>query len=131
MRSNHPRGFTLVEIMVVIVILGALAAIVVPNLSGILGKSERDIARMQMRQIGHAVEMYDLSHRQLPEDLATLTEPDPDTNQPLLREIPRDPWNSDYEYRRFITEHLYQLRCLGRDRQAETDDDLIHPNEER
>ncbi len=131
MRQRAKAGFTLIELMVVIVILGALVAIVAPNIWGQLGKSETTIARMQMRKIGDAVDLYRLTERRLPDSLDVLTELDPETHAPLLRKIPLDPWKSEYAYRRFLAERAYQIRCSGRDRRADTDDDLVHPDEER
>ena len=131
MPNRAKAGFTLIELMVVIVILGALAAVVVPNLWHALADSNTKLARIQMKEIGDAVDIYRLSRRQLPESLEALTEPDPKTHEALMRKIPIDPWQSDYEYRRFMTERAYQIRSFGRDRQSDTDDDLVHPDEER
>lgn len=126
MTQECRRGFTLIELMVVIVILGVLGAILIPNLFRSVHEARVGAARTQMAELGKTVEMYALERRRLPDSLAQLTEPSPHNPEPYLRFIPRDPWNQDYEYL-VLSRRRYEIRCLGADGVADTGDDLRHP----
>ncbi|MGQ2989839.1 type II secretion system major pseudopilin GspG [Brevundimonas sp.] len=104
------KGFTLVELMVVIVIIGLLATIVAINVlpsqdRAMVGKAQADIAVLEQ-----AVETYRLDNLTFPTDqqgLAALKTPPADLAQPAryrqggyIRRLPKDPWGADYQYRR-------------------------------
>ncbi|MFM8979348.1 MAG: type II secretion system protein, partial [Planctomycetia bacterium] len=78
MTSRRPdrtaRGFTLIELMVVIVILGGLIALVGPNVWRALFQANRDTAKMQMRNFGSAIDQYYTTHKKLPDSLQALTQ---------------------------------------------------------
>jgi general secretion pathway protein G len=120
------RGFTLIELMVTIVILGGLIAIVGPNVFRIHGDADRDTARMQMAGFGGAVKLWALRHRTLPDRLEQLIETDPGTGEALLETLPPDPWGSPYEYER-LGPTRFRIVSLGLDRLQGTDDDLEWP----
>lgn len=99
-------GFTLLELLVVLVILGLLVGIVAPNLMKNMGKSEATTARAQVDALGKALDQYFLDNGRYPttqEGLAALViRP---TNAPqwdgpyLKKAIPLDPWQQPYVYR--------------------------------
>ena len=99
------RGFTLIEIMVVVVIIGLLAAIVAPNLIGNIDRAAVTRARADIRTIDNALNLYRLDNFRYPstdEGLqALVTSPGeaiaPNWKQ-YLRSVPSDPWNNDYLY---------------------------------
>ena len=122
------RGFTLVELMVVIVILGGLVAIVGPNLWGQFEDANVKTARMQMANFAHVVGIYYLDRRRMPADLDALTEVQPTTGEPYIRSIPRDPWGGTYELRT-LGGSTFEIVCHGRDGNAGTDDDLRWPGD--
>ncbi len=124
-RKRYERGFTLIELMVVVVIMGLLLAIVGPNLIGGAERSARAAAKAQLANIGGAVEMYQLHKLRLPEELAVLTELD-ETGNAFMPIIPLDPWDGEFEYSK-VTRKQYELRCLGPDGEANSEDDLVHP----
>ncbi len=124
-RASRQRGFTLIELMVVIVIMGGLIGIVGVNVMGSMAKAQVGEAETQMHSIYGAVGLYALSNRgQLPDDLAVLAEPDPKTGEAFLPRIPQDPWGGSYELHRLDAGH-YQIVCAGRDTQPGTHDDLL------
>ena len=124
-RKTHERGFTLIELMVVVVIMGLLLGIVVPKFIGSAERSARAAAKAQLAHIGGAVEMYQLHKLRLPEQLAVLTELD-ETGNSFIPIIPLDPWDGEFEYSK-VSRKQYELRCLGPDGEANSEDDLVHP----
>ncbi|MHC4513665.1 MAG: type II secretion system protein GspG [Planctomycetota bacterium] len=123
--TPRQRGFTLVEIMVVIVILGLLATIVAPEVIGYLTKSEEDTARLSLSEIDKAVELYYIEQRKVPEleDLITENE----QGRVYLKgfsEVPRDPWGTEYEIRKGENAGSWEVICYGRDTLPDTDDDI-------
>ncbi len=125
------RGFTLIELMVVIVILGLLMGIVVPNVFRTNDVATQDGARMQMHAIGAALDLYTLENKALPKSLDELTQPSARSREPYLKRIPRDPWNEAYEYRVLDpATREYQISTAGADRSPGTEDDLVFPEKE-
>jgi general secretion pathway protein G len=123
------RGFTLIEILVVIVVLGLLAALVGPQILGRVSEANRATARTQIELLGLGLDSYRLDTGGYPtteQGLAALNErpardPVPlSWRGPYLRKaIPLDPWGRPYVYRS-PGEHNpsgYDLLTLGRDGQ--------------
>jgi general secretion pathway protein G len=125
------RGFTLIELMVVIVILGLLNGLVGTNVWNALFGATRDTAKMQMRNFGQSIDQYKARNRSLPKSLDELTQEDPNTKEPYMEKIPNDPWGQPYEFR--ITDerrNRYEIQCAGDDKQLGTEDDLYFPERE-
>ncbi len=104
-RGYRERGFTLLEIMVVVVIIGLLAAIVVPNFIGNIDTAAVNRARQDIRGIETALDLYRLDNFKYPSSEdgleALVTNPGEDAApnwKPYLRRMPMDPWNNPYQY---------------------------------
>jgi general secretion pathway protein G len=98
---NARRGFTLTELMVVIVILGLLATLVVPRVLGRLLQSRVTIAEAEVQSIASAVKEFSMNNNgRLPETLDQLVTPDENglTYLEDRTEVPVDPWGNEYWY---------------------------------
>ena len=102
--TSKNRGFTLIEILIVMAILGMLAALVGPALFSNLGKGQRATAITQMDMLGQSLDTYRLDVLRYPRTLDGLIENDTGRdvwNGPYLRganAVPKDPWGNDYQY---------------------------------
>jgi general secretion pathway protein G len=122
--SRRERGFTLIEIMVVVVIIGLLAAIVAPNLIGNIDRAAVTRARADIRTIDNALNLYRLDNFRYPSSdeglQALVTNPGaasaPNWKQ-YLRSVPSDPWNNDYEYASPGRQGDYEIYTFGADGQ--------------
>lgn len=104
--SPRPRGFTLLELLVVIVIIGLLAAYVGPRYFSQLGKSEQGTARAQVEALARALDAYrlDTGHHPSTEQglnaLVVRPADEPKWAGPYLQKnVPLDPWGHAYVYR--------------------------------
>src|SRR5207248_11778815 len=126
--ARPDRGFTLIELMVVIVILGLLIGLVVPNVWSALTSSTKDTAMAQMKNLSDAVSMYYLENRSLPQSLDDLTQVNPKTDQKYIDRLPLDPWKQSYEYKVVNPKTKeFQILSSGEDKTWGTDDDLVFP----
>jgi general secretion pathway protein G len=98
------QGFSLMELLIVMVILGMLAAIVGPALWNKLAGAQRDTAKTQISNIEVALDSYRLDTFKYPnslEDLVKNASNNPKWNGPYLKKgIPKDPWGNDYQYQK-------------------------------
>jgi general secretion pathway protein G len=124
MTRRSGRGFTLLELLVVIVIIGLLAGFVAPRYFSQIGKSEVQVARAQIDSLDKALDQYRLDTRRYPtaeQGLKALIErpsSEPQWNGPYLRKaVPLDPWGRPYIYRVPGTKGEYELLSYGKDGQ--------------
>ncbi len=104
-RPRH-RGFTLIEVMVVIVILGVLASLVVPRVMSRPDEARVVAATQDIGAIMQALRLYKLDNRHYPSNaqgLRALIErpsdaPVPSNWKPYLERLPNDPWGNPYQY---------------------------------
>ena len=95
------RGFTLVELLVVLIILGLLAAIIVPNFTGKTEKARVQTAKTQIQLLITALDLYKADVGEYPNSLEELISSSAQNwDGPYLRKnkIPKDPWGNDYTY---------------------------------
>jgi general secretion pathway protein G len=107
-RTQDDRGFTLIEIMVVIFIIALLAALVVPKIIGRTEEAKRVSAKAQIREIENALNLYHLDNGTYPTTEQTLdalikkptTPPVPNNYKDggYISKIPKDPWGHPYIY---------------------------------
>jgi len=108
-------GFSLAELMVVIVILGLLATIVVPNVLGYLAKGNATVVKSDISQICTAIDTYmTLNGGKAPESLEMLEQPD-ENGHSLLKKVPNDPWKNPYVYEPPLGKQEYRVISYGKD----------------
>jgi len=111
-RIKSNRGFTLIEVLVVVVILGILAAIVVPNIMDKPGKAKITKAKADIRAIESAFNMYRLDNHVYPgtdEGIEALVSGE------YLSRMPKDPWDHPYQYLSPGAHGQIDIFTLGRD----------------
>jgi len=123
--ARQQQGFTLIEIMVVVIILGILAAIVAPNVIGRVGDAQISAAKQDLRGIESALKLYRLDTFDYPRTehggiQALVSRPaDPNlTNRwkgPYLDRLPKDPWGNEYLYLYPGNNAEVDIYTLGRD----------------
>lgn len=128
-KARSPRtanGFTLIEIMVVVVIIGLLAAMIAPNIMGNLDRAEINRARQDIRSIETALNLYRLDNFRYPstdEGLEALVRNPGENSAPnwktggYLSSIPMDPWNRPYLYLNPGRQSQFDIFTLGADGQ--------------
>ena len=102
----RPFGFTLIEVLVVVAILGILAALVVPRIMDRPDEAKRVAAKADVNALVNALKLYRLDNGGYPstdQGLGALvqrpaTNPVPPSWRPYLDRLPRDPWGGDYQY---------------------------------
>ncbi len=124
-KGRRAHGFTLLELLVVIVIIGLLAAYVGPKYFSQLGKSEVTVAKAQIDAFDKSLDTYRLDVGRYPsteEGLNALMVAPPSAgakwNGPYLKKgVPQDPWGRVYQYRAPGSKADYEILSLGKDGQ--------------
>ena len=133
---RSPRGFTLVELLLVLVILGTLAAIVIPKFSGRTEQAREAAARTDIANISSALNAYEVDVGSYPRGkdglLALIEEPRDAVgwHGPYLQknELPMDPWKNFYIYE-YPGQHnpaSFDLYSMGPDLKEGGDDDIVN-----
>jgi general secretion pathway protein G len=131
--ARASRGFTLIEIMVVVVILGILAAMIVPKLTKKPGEARQVKAQQDIRALESALEMYKMDNFYYPsttQGIEALVSKPSGEPQPrnwhggYIARLPKDPWGFPYQYLSPGTKGDYDVYSLGADgKQGGEDED--------
>jgi general secretion pathway protein G len=123
--DDGQRGFTLVEMLVVITIIGLIMGLIGPRVLNYLSESKVKAAKIQLQSFGSALDLFYLDAGRFPstaEGLTALVRPTPGVaswNGPYLRggNVPNDPWNHSYLYRSPGEHGPYDIMSYGSDGQ--------------
>lgn len=127
-KRRRSRGMTLIEIMVVITLLGIIAAAVGVAAVNMLERGQIDSARTQAHEIAKSLDSYRVLFGRYPstsEGLAALVSP-PSNGKPIMERIPKDPWNNEYQYLFPGTHNTgkFDVKSFGPDGQEGGGDDI-------
>ena len=125
-RRGFHAGFTLIELMVVLVIIGVLAALIVPNVLDRADDARVMAARTDVNNLTQALRLYKLDNQRLPtsdQGLQALVAkptvgPIPGNWKPYLEKLPNDPWGRPYQYLNPGVKGEIDVMSLGADGQA-------------
>lgn len=133
-RQQKQKGFTLLEVLIVIAILGMLAGMVVPSLMGEQDSAKLQATAIEVRSIEQTLDLYKLKAGQYPtteqglEALVTMPEIEPvPRNYPedgFLKKVPVDKWGNEYQLVSPGEMGKYDLFSMGPDGEAGTEDDI-------
>ena len=102
MKASKQTGFTLIEIMVVVIIIGLLSAVILPNVLGQRDKAAKIKAEADISSISNQLQLYRLDNFTYPSTSegiqALVTNPGKSTWTQYLTSLPKDPWGNQYQY---------------------------------
>lgn len=119
-RHHGSAGFTLIEILLVVVIIGMLATIAAINVPKFLGQGREGKAKADVSAISTALHAYNMIEGKYPSSLSALT----DGTDPFLESLPKDPWGRDYQYSQSSSRKglRFEVYSFGEDGVASGDD---------
>jgi general secretion pathway protein G len=119
------QAFTLVELLLVVTILGILAAVVVVNFAGQGEESRRNTTRASIAAIGTAIQAYEVRMGRYPDDLSDLTVATDSMAALLDKDRLTDSWGTPFQYKK-IGKFEYEIRSAGPDGEVGTEDDITN-----
>ncbi len=124
-RQTARAGFTLVELLLVVAILGILAGVVAVNVAGHGDRARIATTRQSFAHIETAVRMYEVANGTFPDSLDQLTVGTDDVAAPLKKESLFDSWGTGFQYKK-TSKTSFEVRSAGPDKSMGTADDLTN-----
>ena len=124
-KHSDCKGFTLVELLLVVAILGILAGVVLMNTQGMSGEARINATRSSIAAIEQAVKVYELRNGKYPDSLDQLAQGGSDGQSALINQNQlNDSWGIKFGYRK--TGNSFEIRSAGPDGQQNTADDILN-----
>jgi len=129
-KLRDEKGFTLIEILIVVMIIGLIASLVAPNLMGKFERSKVELSKAQVEMLSSGVQSFMLDESRCPADLSELLKPsdanDTKWHGPYLskQELPKDAWGRDYQYKCPGDHGPFDLYSLGPN--GKIDEKILH-----
>jgi len=117
-RLINSAGFTLIEILVVVIIIGFIASLIAPNIMGRFERSKEEIAKAQVDMLSSGVMSFKVDMNRYPANLGELIQSkETKWRGPYLSKqtLPKDPWDRDYVYKAPGEHGAFDLYSLGPD----------------
>ncbi len=123
-QKNKRAGFTLIEVLLVVIIIGILAAVVVPKFAGRGKEAQINACKTSIANISTAINLYEVDNGSFPPTLQSLVTKGNESNWkgPYLDKVPVDPWGHEFIYS--PRENGFDLKSLGPDG-VDSADDII------
>ena len=129
-REALRQGFTLIEILVVVAIIGMLGAVAVPAYMNHVKESRIETTRLLINNVELALQTYNMKHGKYPDSLEVLTQAPDEDSDPLLDGEPVDPWGNELKYEK-KGKRRPLLTSLGPDGEEGGGDDITNYDDKK
>ena len=126
-RMSNRKGFTLVELLLVVAILGILATVAIMNVGGMSDEAREKATRTSIATIEQSARMFEIRTGKYPDSIDQLMQPMGDRPPLLDKKSMNDQWGNPFVFKK--TANFIEIRSAGKDGAMNTQDDLVNVEE--